>query len=499
METLVINSTEGGAYIKGCQHMPLKIVIDKYCKKPIDKTKLAQLCLTPAEDGDGLINQVIPLLQNDIDNLETIVKHARLGLAANTGLKNLISKWQRGYTKLLPKKLELKFNDILIQSRNDSGGEYIKTNHLYHERILDLINTAPRKKLRTIIKLSYRNFYHSEITHKAAEKNPLVNVAIFGASRKIQSRELKGKQTLINFLRSRKNALIRIERNNLILTTAKAAAESLKKSYVKTLKLLKEYDETKDINLLAPPIEEKINLEDSETYFKAGNWGHPLLDAQKVNALTHPVNEVKTAKEIQAKALELRSKAIAEAKAYEKENLEYETKLLEYNEILEKSRKIGRIEKDFDKALVLLKKAVALLPDKIEGRWGLASALHHSGSVQEALKEYEKLIKDFPDNLRFKFEYGQILLISNQIENGIKIINDLMTETNEFDSFLIRMGQIYQRTENLDKALIAFDKYTNKFPYDFNGWRLYGKCLKQAGENEKSEDAFKKANIIKPN
>ena len=106
----VINCTEGGAKIKGCEQISLKDTIDKYCTKDINKTKIIPL-LSYADNGDELIEKVIPLLKDDIKNLDKIIIQSRRGLAANKGLKNLIKK--KSYKKLLNAKKERKFNKII--------------------------------------------------------------------------------------------------------------------------------------------------------------------------------------------------------------------------------------------------------------------------------------------------------------------------------------------------------------------------------------------------
>ena len=78
MPKIVINSTEGGAKIKGALQLSLKEVIEKYCQEPINKDIIKPL-LTYADDADELIEKVIPLLQNDIDTLDEIITNSRKG------------------------------------------------------------------------------------------------------------------------------------------------------------------------------------------------------------------------------------------------------------------------------------------------------------------------------------------------------------------------------------------------------------------------------------
>jgi len=489
MQKQVINATEGGAKIKGTIQMPLCDFIGRYCQKSIDKSKLPSL-LKLADNGDELIEKVIPLLQDDIGNLETVIEGSRKGMAASHGIKTLMSR--KAYEKLMKKKTERVFETCLVEARQECGNKFVDINYKFYEKLLKQI-LSPR--LHHIVRLSECNFKYSEQAHVAAIKNPLVNVAIYGASRAIQSRALKADETLVNFLKDKKSAFIRMERNTLILSTAKKAAESLKKSYTETLELLKKYNETKDDKLLRPIEPEEVNLDDAEDYFKVGNWAHPLLDASKIIKIN---SSDRRANKILEKALAKRAKAINKAKQNESKNLDYERKLLKYNDLIEQAKETGKKGKDFDKALAMLQKAVKLLPKEIEGRWGLATALHHSGNLEKAITEYKKLIKDFPDNARFKFELGQVLLINNQIQDGLQEIGKAMEATDEFDPFLIRVGEIYQQTGMLEEALIAYENYLDKFPHDFNAWFHKGDCLQRLGETEKAKIAYQKAKQINP-
>ena len=491
MNRIIVNATEGGAKIKGTIQIPLCDFIKKYCQEPIDKSKLQPL-LELADNGNELIEKVIPLLQDDIDNLDVIIKNSRAGIAASSGIKKLMNR--KSYEKLMKKKTENVFEICLAEARKECENDFIAINHCFYEKLLKQIN---KPELRHIIKLSQYNFKHSEAAHLASIKNPLVNVAIYGASRAIQGRALKVNETLVNFLKDKKTAFTRMERNSLILNTAKKAAESLKKSYTETLELLKKYDETKDDKLLRPVNPEEINLDDAEDYFAVGNWAHPLLDSIRIlKDLNH--NEYKKAKKIYEKAISIREEAIKKAKQNENENLDHERKLIQYNELIEQAKDTGKKDKDFEKALSMLQQAIELLPDKIEGRWGLATALHHSGKIEEAIIEYKKLVDGFPDNARFKFEYGQALLINNQIQDGLHEIGKSMEMTNEFDPFLIRVGEIYEQTGMVEEALIAYENYLEKFPYDFSAWEKHGDCLIALGKESEAEDSYQKAKIIKP-
>ena len=496
---LIINATEGGARIKGTKLMSLKQVIKKYCQDPIDKNHLKSL-LTMAEEGDELISKVIPLLQDDIDRLDVIIKNCRIAKAVNHGMKTLMSRSK--YKKLLPKKRERLFDRCLAEAREDSSANTTALNYSFYDKLLKAL---PKKSpVRHIIVLSVKNFHHSEIAHQQSIQNPLVNVAIYGASRAIYDRDLKADQTIKAFLKDFETAMIRMNRNNLILNAAQEASESLHKSYNKTLDLLKEYDETKNNDLLVIGDDYKVDLDDAEDYFEKGNWAHPLLDAQKkmhhsnYDALDQDVRMV--IRDIHIKALEMRNTDIEKAKESEDKHHDEMVKLIKCNDLIERSRELGLKEKDFKGALALLRKAVKLIPDNMEACWGLASALHHSRYLDESVSVYKKLVADYPDNLRFKFEMAQVMLINKtmDVQDGLKIVGEVMAITDEFDHFLSKIGDIYMQSNLPDEACITYQGYLDKYPADFDAWLRYGLALKAAGKPRQADLARKKAREIKP-
>lgn len=480
----VINATEGGADIKHMKKMMLKEFIDKYCQEEIDKNKLEEL-KTLADDGDELVSKVIPKLSEDIDNLDEIIKQGRRGLAACHGLKKLLKK--DNYKNLLPKDKKRMLRDMIAGEFETKNPDKISLNMEFFDKV---IGRLKKSKLKNIAILSRKNFIASEKTRIASTKNPLVNVAIYGASRRIFNRDLKVKESFEHFLTHRADALTRLERNKIILTAAVEAAESLKPSYEETLKVLKEYDKTKDNDLLMEKEPEEIDLSDAEEYFAQGNWAHPLVDVK--------MNPYGKGSKVYEKAIAMRDEAIQKAKEDEEENWERRKKIIKYNELLKESREMGREDQDFEGALEKLREAADLLPDEVEAKWGIATALHHGEKISESLEAYEELVDQFPDNKQFRFEMGQVMLKAGKTMEGLEAFKEAMTDTNQFDGSLVQIAQLYEHAGMKKEALNAYNLYLKAFPADYEGWNLKGCCLNRMGRNGLAIKAFKQCLRIKP-
>lgn len=454
---LIINATQGGAHLKGTKRMALKDVIEKYCKTPIDKKAIEPL-LSVSDDGNELVKKSIPLLKKDIENLDVIIKQARLGLATAHGLEVIVGRkaaLTREDEKRL-KKIEVKWGKSNIKNAKNLDMFYL-------EKAGEVLKSPT---FSTIAKLSLRNYKFSIGCHEAAKKNALVGVAIYGANRRIGARDLAVKSQLSHFFKYKKDAQIRIERNKLILNAAMDAAKSLKKSYKETLKLLQKYDKTKDVTLLESQEKEPINLDDAQTFFDAGNFARPLLEARRVytDRKYNMTDLEKEAIEVECKALKMREEAIDKAKKEEEED--NPSKLIEYVEMLYESKELGREEK-YKEATECLIRAVELFPEKEEARWGLATVCHHNKIYEESIKYYRGLVDDFPENHRYRFELGQTLIDAEIIQEGLKEIGKAMAESHDFDSYLGPLGELYNQSGLKAEALIAWDEYLKKYPGDY--------------------------------
>lgn len=409
----IFNCTEGGADIKKTLKSSLKKCIAEYCTNIIDKEKIRPL-LSEADNKDELIDQVIPLLRKDIDNLKLISNRCSQG----------------------------------IFSAN---------------RMTEIINSKKNKhkKSKSLNYWSKKNHEESDAAFKATLENPLVSVAIYNASVKIQSHKVNLKIEKDKPLIEQKEVLeIRIKRNIFILTSAKKASDNLKKAYNDTLELLNKYSKTKDGNLFKDLNMEEIHLKDSEDYFKTGNYAHPYVSALKI-LKNDPTNE--EALKVKAKAIELREAKIKEVT--EKENQGMGTdRILDYNKLLDCSRESGR-NKDFDNALWCLEQANEMNPHQEVVLWGLATTCERLKRYAEAIGYYQQLLDKHP-NHKYNFEYGDLLIKNNQVQEGLVYITKAIQESSAYNHYFKNIGNFYYSIQMYKEAIEAYEQYINFFPLD---------------------------------
>jgi Flp pilus assembly protein TadD len=430
---IVINATEGGARIKGALQYTLREAIEKYAKFNINKKRIKNYSGL-VENSDKIIKAVIPLLDYEIDIMKEVAGNAKKGLKTVEEMKKL-----------------------------NKGKEN-------------------KEEIQELLK---QNKEHSVKAQEKAQKLPLLGLMIYHESRLIQNKELKVTGKIRHVLKNRDDLEIRLNRNKIILTAAKKACEELIGLYKKTKQILQDHLNGKDV--LTSKEKYIPDISDAEEMFDAGNWGRPLLEAQqllKMKGLEQfDINRANSTIEI---AKQMRKESIERNK---KENVD-NSQLIRYFRYIEKARKKGQ-KAEFQEALTLLKEAVALFPDREEGLWGYATILHHCKRIQEALKQYKKLMEIAPDNLQYKFEYGQVLM-REDIQAGMKVIGEVMAKTEEFDHFLVRVGDLYFEKGMYDQAIIAYENFHKKYPPDPGSLTNLAKSYTMIGKKRLADKLIRK-------
>lgn len=437
-----MNSTCGGAHIQGTERIHLSTFINKYMKEELKKDDKIKKFLSLADDAGDLINESIPKLKNDIKVLNEILKNARKGL------------------KTCSKLVELKQE------------------------------AAIRRELK-------KNEIYAKEAQKYSRLNPLVALSIYGASRTIFTRNLKVNGKVEHILKNKDDFKIRVKRSRLILDAAFNAATQLKKSYRTTLDILEKYQKTKNEDLLVSEEKYKIDLNDAESYFAAGNFAHPLLDARKFmkSKMEHPItaDEYNTTISIIKKAEEMRTAAIEKGMC----NLNKNTQnIIKANKLIKESQKLG-LEEKHQEALDALIEANDLMSNDSRIMWGLATANFYVGKLDESLRWYNKLVDKEPNKKRFKYEKA-LCLLNVDMQKGLETFLELVNETGErFKPFMKNIAKLCFHAELYEDAKGLYEEYLEKFDYDYIVWNELGDCYSKLGNKEKAIEIFKKADFIK--
>lgn len=431
----IYNSTEGGARVRGTKNISLSSFIENYAPESFDKDKPLKNKKDYEPNYCKKIKKAIPLLKKDQGILINLREHSKKGI------------------------------ELLDKFTETEGEEEIK-------KLLDEQQIWSTK------------------AENEAKKNPLVQVYIYNESVKIQSRELKVKGAPDHLLKNRTDLETRIERSRLILSSARDAAVELLKHYENAVEIMESYIKTKDETVLtSEPPEYFPDFLNADEQLAAGSWARVLLDARA--ALEEDPDNTK-AFYFLILANENRKEAIRKA-----EELESTQPLIEYSYLIEEAQRVGRDEKDFDAASEMLLKAIELQPDRPEAIWGYATTCAHMNKNEESLKYFKQLVEKWPDNNQFAFEHILVVL-REDTRRGLAMMGELMNRTEEFDSFLLSLGDLYMSVSDFEKAEIAYNGYIEKFPTNASGWEKLSLCLQKQQRVQEANMAKKKAERLSP-
>lgn len=442
----IINSTQGGAKIKGTEQWALIDALTEFTDEKIDKSVTASL-LSYATDGDELVKKVIPLLIQDVKTIKSVIKHSKAGLKSNKQMR------KKGITQ-------------------------------------DRLN-----------KLLSDNYKDSTAACMQSRKIPLINVAIFGVSREINSRELAKRGGDFKKITKKEDLDINLKRNKIILQAAIDVAKKLLKGYQNALKLLREYDRTKNDKLLRPVYKDSLSIKNIENDFENGNFARPLLIIRRLlekEELDLPEYRIDSNLSVlKLKTLKMRNEMIEKAKKAESKE---ENDDIRYKDLLEYAQKVGKEYEDWEKVEYILKKAIQIKPNGEMGLWALASLCEKQSRLKESSEIYKKLINSFPGagEATYLMEFGQIQLTLGEVQSGIDNITKAMSLTDRYDGFAKHLGNLYFDNGLFDKSVAAYDLYLGSNENDYDVLMKKGMVLTAMDRHDEADKCFDTAEELRP-
>jgi|GEM_PF-2068563 len=518
-----INATEGGAKIKGAEPMSLDEVIETVCTQEIDKSGLTDK-FSSCEDGEELVDQILPLLKRDLDRIEELLVQCRRGLATNHGLAKLL---ERQNTK--------------IDAPNGAFQRLMEVNTRTSNRAHELSNQVTAVSMG-LVAMSHRimrrdlNVEFDPQDEEIIKTRLIRNANILKAARETAAKAQGFYQTtygLIERYLACRNAAndnaadlvalgsvleemgdvlgaaesyaraVKIDSRDPLAWEAKIRLEIKRERMAQAeadlKKLARLKGGRKPARDLRREMEERLaSWLDNESDFELGTFVRPLVNIRKYLAARKDDPEAKAQ---ETKASEMMAVKIREAEESRKMILEGEAgRQWRYIELINESRRLGRDEHDLEAALACLEEAVKIYPEKAEARWGLATTLHHLGRLPEAKAAYQALVRDFPDRPRFLFELGLLTVNTDQdrLLEGMRYINEAMGQSNKFDTFLPKLGDLYRCIRRPDEALKAYDRFLTQFEADYETWTRRGDCLCTLGRFDDAAESYRKALTFRP-
>ena len=151
-----------------------------------------------------------------------------------------------------------------------------------------------------------------------------------------------------------------------------------------------------------------------------------------------------------------------------------------------------------DKALVTYRKALSMDSSHVDTRVKIVHLLQTAGQLEEAIKEYEALVKAAPNNPDFVFELCETLIQRGDRPKALRLLKELEGRAQEND-VLAAVADFYERVEEKEKAMAILQRLANAGGGDPTFLEDLGDRYYQAGEKRKALDTWAKIKTMVPN
>ncbi|MCP5506385.1 MAG: tetratricopeptide repeat protein [Chlamydiales bacterium] len=121
-----------------------------------------------------------------------------------------------------------------------------------------------------------------------------------------------------------------------------------------------------------------------------------------------------------------------------------------------------------------------------------------SGDLEGAIKKYETLVQEFPDNYENHFELGRLYLQSGQYDKARKTFDQALKISPGNTDVQLQLAQIELRQRNYDQAQKEIEKILKKHSKNVDALFMMGQVFTQKKEDQKAAKYLNKALEIDP-
>ena len=151
-----------------------------------------------------------------------------------------------------------------------------------------------------------------------------------------------------------------------------------------------------------------------------------------------------------------------------------------------------------EKAVEMLKSAVAHSDDNFTYRMTLAGLYRNLGMYGEASDSYEELVKRYPDKSELNYYLADALTQEGEIGAAIDAYNVLESTMGMHETLSLQKFKLYQTLKQPDKAFEEIEKLANKYPMNARYRLLMGDLHLENEETEKALACYQQAHEIDP-
>lgn len=151
-----------------------------------------------------------------------------------------------------------------------------------------------------------------------------------------------------------------------------------------------------------------------------------------------------------------------------------------------------------EKAVDMLKRAVANSADNFTYRMALATISRNLGMYGEAAEEYEKLLKAYPGKPELNYYLAEALTQEGEIGQAIDAYNALESSIGMNEALSMQKYKLYNSLEQSDAAFKEIEKLAAKYPMEARYQIILGDLHLEKNDTIKARAYYNKAHEIDP-
>lgn len=151
-----------------------------------------------------------------------------------------------------------------------------------------------------------------------------------------------------------------------------------------------------------------------------------------------------------------------------------------------------------EKAVDMLKRAVANSADNFTYRMALATISRNLGMYGEAAEEYEKLLKAYPGKPELNYYLAEALTQEGEIGQAIDAYNALESSIGMNEALSMQKYKLYNSLEQSDAAFKEIEKLAAKYPMEARYQIILGDLHLEKNDTIKARAYYDKAHEIDP-
>ncbi|MCC8155293.1 MAG: tetratricopeptide repeat protein [Tannerellaceae bacterium] len=151
-----------------------------------------------------------------------------------------------------------------------------------------------------------------------------------------------------------------------------------------------------------------------------------------------------------------------------------------------------------EKAVQFLKQAVENSSDNFSYKIALANVTRGLGMYREAIQEFEKLIKQYPEKVELNYHLAEALTQQGEIPQAIEAFNALEASMGMNEALSMQKCRLYNSIGESENAMKEIQRLAEKFPIESRYQIILGDLYLENNETDKALEAYEKAKAIEP-